>query len=209
VSFGLGSLSNASPSLDSLQSSHGTVEDLQHFCNTYVPAPFYVLTVRVLVPPSCLNASADILIKHVGEDKCLKELGGTKWWQRRPRADGCLEAEWIAMKKDWNGQDLKENLRKPKHAERLQKPPTRHMTDEYHADLDAQTCIFYVHGGGHYFGSLNTHRYSIWRMAKKINGRAFSAIYRLSPQYPFPCALQDCLAAYLYLIEPPPGAPCA
>lgn len=35
----------------------------------------------------------------------------------------------------------------------------------------------------------------------------FSAInYRLSPQYPFPCAIQDALAAYLYLIQPPPGA---
>ena len=31
----------------------------------------------------------------------------------------------------------------------------------------------------------------------------FPAInYRLSPQYPFPCAIQDALAAYLYLIEP-------
>ncbi len=27
-----------------------------------------------------------------------------------------------------------------------------------------------------------------------------------SPQYPFPCAIQDCLAAYLYLLHPPPGA---
>ena len=30
--------------------------------------------------------------------------------------------------------------------------------------------------------------------------------YRLSPQYPFPCAIQDALAAYLYLIRPPPEA---
>lgn len=27
-----------------------------------------------------------------------------------------------------------------------------------------------------------------------------------APQYPFPCAIQDCLAAYLYLVNPPPGA---
>jgi acetyl esterase/lipase len=65
-----------------------------------------------------------------------------------------------------------------------------------------------LRAGGYYFGSLNTHRYSIWRMAKKMNGRAFAVNYRLSPQYPFPCALQDCLAAYLYLIRPPTGAPC-
>ena len=35
----------------------------------------------------------------------------------------------------------------------------------------------------------------------------FPAInYRLSPQYPFPCAIQDALAAYLYLIRPPSEA---
>lgn len=27
-----------------------------------------------------------------------------------------------------------------------------------------------------------------------------------APQYPFPCAIQDCLAAYLYLVNPPPEA---
>lgn len=26
------------------------------------------------------------------------------------------------------------------------------------------------------------------------------AAYRLSPQFPFPCGLHDCLAAYLYLL---------
>ena len=26
------------------------------------------------------------------------------------------------------------------------------------------------------------------------------ARYRLAPQFPFPCGLQDCLAAYLYLL---------
>lgn len=27
-----------------------------------------------------------------------------------------------------------------------------------------------------------------------------TARYRLAPQFPFPCGLQDCLAAYLYLL---------
>lgn len=27
-----------------------------------------------------------------------------------------------------------------------------------------------------------------------------------APQFPFPCAIQDCLAAYLYLIRPPPNS---
>lgn len=69
------------------------------------------------------------------------------------------------------------------------------------------------------------HRYSIQRHARKINGRVFAVDYRLAPQYPFPCALQDLIAACksscsrprslwltvsilidLYLIRPPPEA---
>lgn len=64
-----------------------------------------------------------------------------------------------------------------------------------------------VHGGAYYWGSINTHRYTIWRHARKMHGRCFAINYRKAPQYPFPCAIQDCLAAYLYLVNPPPGAP--
>lgn len=60
--------------------------------------------------------------------------------------------------------------------------------------------------GGYYFGSLTTHRYQIIRYARKFGGRCFAPLYRKAPQYPWPCALQDCLAAYLFLIRPPPGS---
>ena len=39
-----------------------------------------------------------------------------------------------------------------------------------------------------------------------MKGRVFAVGYRLAPQYPFPCALQDALAAYIYLIRPPPDS---
>ncbi|EAW06612.1 lipase/esterase family protein [Aspergillus clavatus NRRL 1] len=39
--------------------------------------------------------------------------------------------------------------------------------------------MLYIHGGAYFFGTE----------------------YRLAPQFPFPCALQDCLAAYLYLLD--------
>ncbi len=67
-------------------------------------------------------------------------------------------------------------------------------------------CLLYIHGGAYFWGSINSHRYVIWRLARKMGGRAFSINYRLAPQYPFPCGLADALAAYLYLIRPPPGA---
>ncbi|POW15673.1 hypothetical protein PSTT_01904 [Puccinia striiformis] len=79
-------------------------------------------------------------------------------------------------------------------------------SDLYEDDLDKMPCMLYIHGGAYYFGSVNTHRYCIWRYARKMGGRAFAVNYRLAPQYPFPCALADCLAAYLYLIRPPENA---
>lgn len=60
--------------------------------------------------------------------------------------------------------------------------------------------------GAGYWGSINTHRYTIWRYARKMRGRCFAVNYRKAPQFPWPCALQDCLAAYLYLIDPPKHA---
>ena len=66
--------------------------------------------------------------------------------------------------------------------------------------------LLYFHGGAHFFSSLETHRYQIQRHARKLNARAFAPNLRLAPQYPFPCALQDALASYLYLLDPAGGA---
>ncbi|PWN48788.1 alpha/beta-hydrolase [Violaceomyces palustris] len=66
--------------------------------------------------------------------------------------------------------------------------------------------MLYIHGGGYYFGSLSTHRYQIIRFSRKFGGRCFAPLYRKAPQYPWPCALQDVLASYFYLIDPPSGA---
>ncbi|KAH8984795.1 Alpha/Beta hydrolase protein [Lactarius hatsudake] len=64
---------------------------------------------------------------------------------------------------------------------------------------------------GYYFGTVDGGRSALERYAEKIQGRVFAIVaavdYRLAPQYPFPCAIQDVLAAYLYLIQPPVGAP--
>ncbi|KAH8984792.1 alpha beta-hydrolase [Lactarius hatsudake] len=76
----------------------------------------------------------------------------------------------------------------------------------YRPEMDEMRCLLWAHGGGYYFGSINQERYMIQRYARKIHGRVFAPNYRLAPQYPFPCGLQDLLASYLFLIEPPPGA---
>lgn len=117
-----------------------------------------------------------------------------------------------------------------------------------YSSLVAHSCILYIHGGAYFFGSINTHRYSIWRLARKTRGRAFgesqfcavavanretnlkhdfqrstigslpsirSLVPVSSSSRPSAFVLlikflsgpvSDALAAYLYLIRPPPGA---
>ncbi|KAF3394136.1 hypothetical protein F1880_004660 [Penicillium rolfsii] len=61
--------------------------------------------------------------------------------------------------------------------------------------------MLYIHGGAYFFGSVDTHRYMLQRHARKLKGRVFACDYRLAPQFPFPCGLQDCMAAYLWLLQ--------
>ena len=68
-------------------------------------------------------------------------------------------------------------------------------------DDPGRRVMLYVHGGAYFFGSVDEHRYQMQRHARKLKARVFAPRYRLAPQFPFPCGLQDCLAAYLYLLS--------
>ncbi|KIM40342.1 hypothetical protein M413DRAFT_177504 [Hebeloma cylindrosporum] len=187
-------------------STFHTIEELQAFSNTRTPSPPWTHVVRTVVPMSCCDEAATYLIKALGgEDVARKLVGGVKWWQ--VRGVNGVDAQWITAKKDW-----KEAKRRHKREQNMKDlpspPPTEHVKGKpegvYEKDMDAMRCILYLHGGGYYFGSVDQERYSIQRFARKINGRVFAINYRLAPQYPFPCALQDAIAAYIYLIRPPP-----
>jgi monoterpene epsilon-lactone hydrolase len=60
--------------------------------------------------------------------------------------------------------------------------------------------MLYLHGGGYFTGSPKTHKAISGTYAQ--NGlEVFSADYRLAPEYPFPAAIDDALAAYKGLID--------
>lgn len=125
------------------------------------------------VPADQLEHAARLLEAQLGPDG-IRKIGGRKWWQWRKPDPGTLQAEWIEMRSDYN--DRKKN-----------KDAGRRV-------------MLYVHGGAYFFGSVDMHRYQMQRHARKLKARIFAPDYRLSPQFPFPCGLQDCLAAYLYLL---------
>jgi epsilon-lactone hydrolase len=61
--------------------------------------------------------------------------------------------------------------------------------------------ILYLHGGGYSICSPRTHR----ELAAYISGFSGAGVlvpdYRLAPEHPFPCALEDARAAYRWLLE--------
>jgi len=131
-----------------------------------------VRTENVPIPVESITKAAEVLIAQLG-DAGTDAIGGKKWWQWR-RKDADLKAEWVEMRSDYN-------LR-----ERTKEKSTRVM--------------LYVHGGAYFFGSVDEHRYQLQRHARKLNARVFAPRYRLAPQFPFPCGMLDCLAAYMYLL---------
>jgi acetyl esterase/lipase len=61
--------------------------------------------------------------------------------------------------------------------------------------------ILYLHGGGYCVGSPATHRAVTARLARTTGLPVFVADYRLAPEYPFPAAVDDAVAAYRALLE--------
>ncbi|KAF9102167.1 hypothetical protein BGX27_011140 [Mortierella sp. AM989] len=68
----------------------------------------------------------------------------------------------------------------------------------------SKTVILYFHGGAHVFGSARSHAHFLAKLAKDVGPgtRVFALNYRLAPEHPFPAAIHDAFAAYLYLTEP-------
>ena len=66
---------------------------------------------------------------------------------------------------------------------------------------DAGRVIYYLHGGGYALGSINTHREMISRLSRAAGARALAIDYRLSPEHPFPAAVEDATTAYRWLLS--------
>lgn len=171
--------------------TENTLEELQAFTNTHVPNPLGCAVYALRIPMQSCDAAARLLIEVLGDE--LEMVGGSRWWQVRG-LDG-IDAEWLATKDDLKAQSKR---RAKKESGELEAYPD--------AFDDLHRVMLYIHGGGFSWGSINTHRYQVARFARKLEGRVFAVNYRKAPGYPWPCPLQDALAAYLYLTDPPQGA---
>lgn len=69
------------------------------------------------------------------------------------------------------------------------------------ANSKNEKTIIYFHGGGYIGGSVKTYRFTTFALACAANARVFAVEYRLAPEHRFPCAVEDGLAAYRYVLE--------
>ena len=68
-------------------------------------------------------------------------------------------------------------------------------------DERRQGVILYLHGGGYVCGDLEYAKGFGSTLAVHCGCKVFCPGYRLAPEHPYPAALEDCLAAYRYLLE--------
>ncbi|MEZ0050547.1 acetyl esterase/lipase [Mycobacterium sp. MAA66] len=59
--------------------------------------------------------------------------------------------------------------------------------------------VLYIHGGGMVLGSAKAEAIASGRVARELNAVVASPDYRLAPEYPYPAAIDDCMAALRWM----------
>jgi acetyl esterase/lipase len=61
--------------------------------------------------------------------------------------------------------------------------------------------ILYLHWGGYVWGSLKSHRHLVSELGRAATMRTLALDYRRAPEFPFPCALEDAVSGYRFLLD--------
>lgn len=69
------------------------------------------------------------------------------------------------------------------------------------AGCDEQRVMLYLHGGAFALRMPNTHAKFAARLSRKTGVRVLLPDYRLAPEHQYPAALEDCVAAYRWLLD--------
>ena len=67
-------------------------------------------------------------------------------------------------------------------------------------NIDTDSVILYLHGGGYGMGSIKSHKKLAARIARSAKTQCLIIEYRLAPEHPFPAALDDSITAYKWLL---------
>jgi epsilon-lactone hydrolase len=68
-------------------------------------------------------------------------------------------------------------------------------------EAEAGRVVLYLHGGGYFFGSPQSHRPLTTRLSRLSSSRILALRYRLAPEHRFPHAVEDAARAYCTLLS--------
>jgi monoterpene epsilon-lactone hydrolase len=68
-------------------------------------------------------------------------------------------------------------------------------------NIDNDSVILYLHGGGYGMGSIKSHKKLAARIARSAKTQCLLIEYRLAPEHMFPCALDDSILVYKWLLN--------
>jgi len=68
-------------------------------------------------------------------------------------------------------------------------------------NIDNDSVILFLHGGGYGMGSIKSHKKLAARIARSAKTQCILIEYRLAPEHPFPAALEDSILAYKWLLN--------
>lgn len=87
----------------------------------------------------------------------------------------------------------------------VEKTDIEHFSGEWirtsNCEANNKKVILYFHGGGFISGSCDTYRDLASRISKASAVQVLTINYRLAPEYRYPAANDDCLAAYKWLLK--------
>ncbi len=66
---------------------------------------------------------------------------------------------------------------------------------------DPAPTMLYIHGGGWMYGDLESHDPACRFLAESSGVQLLAIDYRLAPEHKFPAAVEDCQAAYRWLVD--------
>lgn len=67
-------------------------------------------------------------------------------------------------------------------------------------DADPAARILYLHGGGYFAGNFGSHRSLVGWLSKHAEAAVLFPEYRLAPEHRFPAGVDDCWAAYRFML---------
>lgn len=79
--------------------------------------------------------------------------------------------------------------------------PARLYTPTERVGPNPAPTIMFIHGGGWMFGDLESHDAPCRFLAEQSGVQVLAIDYRLSPEHKFPAAVEDCKAAYRWLVD--------